>query len=652
MRQTIETIQNEISQERLLSVIGRLSAYHRMQASRGYRAAAGACIDLLKSSGIDAELLEYPANYGLTTMTQELFQAWDCNAAWCRLVAPHDEMLADYSAQPIAVFQKSYPCDYRDRPLDIVLLDKGSDPAAYEGLDLAGKIIFVRDDFNAYLDWAVRKGGAVGIISDYVVAAEGVRSRHEMWKVRKYTTFWWMHDEPSRPFGFVITPEQGERLAALCRRMAPACPKAACYVDAAFAPGIFENVSALLPGESGEEILLLAHLCHPSPSANDNLSGVSAAMEAVKVLHDLIERGALPPLKRGIRLLLVPEYLGTFAYLDTPENAERIKGGLNLDMVGGKQELGYGPLTLSGVPDALPSFVHALGELVLRQINDEVPGFSPSYRLPRYNTVSCGFVSGSDNFILSDPTIGIPSPMLSQWPDKFYHTSGDDITVISPGLMRKSAATAAAYAYLLATLSLQNAEEIARQMVVRLPQELTECAMAARREGVPVSYAMIKSTQAAIACLRSLEGYFIGDEQRQCQTLCNRAENAMRGILAAVEEYCGDGAVKLPESRGMGKIPQRLYRGPLNVLDGYADSEEKREALRHYRKELRPKMSDAALAELFCQYYADGHRTAAGVVALTRLACEGGEEEALLGYLDMLAVLGLVEMKSLEDGND
>ena len=175
MRQTIETIQNEISQERLLSVIGRLSAYHRMQASRGYRAAAGACIDLLKSSGIDAELLEYPANYGLTTMTQELFQAWDCNAAWCRLVAPHDEMLADYSAQPIAVFQKSYPCDYRDRPLDIVLLDKGSDPAAYEGLDLAGKIIFVRDDFNAYLDWAVRKGGAVGIISDYVVAAEGAQ---------------------------------------------------------------------------------------------------------------------------------------------------------------------------------------------------------------------------------------------------------------------------------------------------------------------------------------------------------------------------------------------------------------------------------------------------------------------------------------------
>lgn len=163
---------------------------------------------------------------------------------------------------------------------------------------------------------------------------------------------------------------------------------------------------------------------------------------------------------------------------------------------------------------------------------------------------------------------------------------------------------------------------------------------------------MIKSTQAAIACLRSLEGCFADDAQRQCQTLCNRAENAMRGILAAVEEYCGDSAVKLPGVRGMGKIPQRLYRGPLNVLDGYADSEEKKAALLRYRTELRPKMSDAALAELFCQYYADGHRTAAGVVALTRLAWEGGEEEALLGYLDMLAVLGLVKMKSLGDEHD
>ena len=203
MENIIRTIEKSISPERMLGTISELSSYHRIQASNGYAAAARKCCDLLEGYGISAEIISYSADYGLKIMNQSLFPTWNCDSAWCRLVMSEGEgeLLADYSAQPISVFQRSYACDHCDAPLEIVMLDRGSDPARYEGLDLKGKLIFVREDFYSYLDWAVRKGGALGILSDYVVSAEKVRTRQDQWHVRKYTTFWWTEDDPScRPF--------------------------------------------------------------------------------------------------------------------------------------------------------------------------------------------------------------------------------------------------------------------------------------------------------------------------------------------------------------------------------------------------------------------------------------------------------------------
>ena len=43
-------------------------------------------------------------------------------------------------------------------------------------------------------------------------------------------------------------------------------------------------VSAVVPGSGAGEVLVLAHLCHPQPSANDNASGAAAALEAARVV--------------------------------------------------------------------------------------------------------------------------------------------------------------------------------------------------------------------------------------------------------------------------------------------------------------------------------------------------------------------------------
>jgi len=63
------------------------------------------------------------------------------------------------------------------------------------------------------------------------------------------------------------------------------------------------------------EVLVVAHLCHPQPSANDNASGAAAALEAARVLQTLIAGGHLPPPRRSIRFLWLPEFTGSQAYL-------------------------------------------------------------------------------------------------------------------------------------------------------------------------------------------------------------------------------------------------------------------------------------------------------------------------------------------------
>lgn len=78
-------------------------------------------------------------------------------------MVPQRKRIADFRANNIAVVQKSFPCDYSNTPLDVVMLDKGPDEAAYEGLDLKGKIVFIRDAFNPYMEWAFSKQGRRGL---------------------------------------------------------------------------------------------------------------------------------------------------------------------------------------------------------------------------------------------------------------------------------------------------------------------------------------------------------------------------------------------------------------------------------------------------------------------------------------------------------
>jgi aminopeptidase-like protein len=98
-------------------------------------------------------------------------------------------------------------------------------------------------------------------------------------------------------------------------------------IDATLAPGGLTYGELLLPGQSKEEILFSAHVCHPS-LANDNLSGIA-------VLSFLAAELGRRPRKHSFRFVFAPGTIGAITWLaQNEESARRIRHGLVVAGVG------------------------------------------------------------------------------------------------------------------------------------------------------------------------------------------------------------------------------------------------------------------------------------------------------------------------------
>jgi aminopeptidase-like protein len=95
-------------------------------------------------------------------------------------------------------------------------------------------------------------------------------------------------------------------------------------VDSTLQPGSLTYGEHHLPGETGEEVLLSCHVCHPS-LANDNLSGITVATHLARRLAEVPRR------RYSYRLLFVPGTIGSITWLALNESKlDRIRHGLVL----------------------------------------------------------------------------------------------------------------------------------------------------------------------------------------------------------------------------------------------------------------------------------------------------------------------------------
>lgn len=181
-----------------------------------------------------------------------------------------------------------------------------------------------------------------------------------------------------------------------------------------------------IPGARAAEILLVAHVCHPAPAANDNASGVAMCMELVRYY-------ASHPPHFTLRFLFTAEYWGTVAFCARRESAlPQVVAGISVDMVGADENVCGSTLVVDEIPDHLASCL----DLILWD-NVQTAARQARYRAigNRLTGHRCDFqyyTAGSDHYILNDGSVGIPSTAIGADRDRFNHTLDDTPDKLSP----------------------------------------------------------------------------------------------------------------------------------------------------------------------------------------------------------------------------
>jgi hypothetical protein len=631
----------------------------------------------LVRDGLQADILSFPADEETRFWAWSSFQEWSCTEASLHVVAPggSDEVLADFRACPISLIQRSAPFHGE---AEVVVV--GDQPEDYDGLVLTNKVVLSRGDLRRVWELAVVERGAVGILYDGMLTVEPVRPEGALPDARQYSSFWWRAGD-TKCFGFVLTPRQGQALRRMLQdKEEPVRVRA--KVDSRLYDGTFEIVEATIPGKTEQEIVVVSHLCHPQPSANDNASGAAAALEAARALHALIANHVLPHPQRTIRFLWLPEITGTLAYLSArEEELDRLIAGINLDMVGQDQDQTGSSWLIECPPAATASFAPDLLAWLRDQLLrlDQVPDVSPSHTgmgsYPLYRQAKVPFSGGSDHLVLSDPTVDVPTPMLIQWPDRFYHTTADTPERTSPSSLARAGSLAAAYAYWLATASNEEATWLGYEMIARFKCSLAEATQNTLTETSTAPDDAPGAGKALDETLARLDRHldYMRDRQKvaldtlqrlapvecvvtklqtEAERIVERELAWVRGFVdlqvAALELNPGPSAERASlsgeEEQASRLVPVRQVRGPISLrhfLDQLADEDR---VGWHQLLEAREDRSHHTLTAL-ALYWADGARSVLDIIDLVELETGARDVGLLLAYFQLLKKLELISFQ-------
>ena len=206
----------------------------------------------------------------------------------------------------------------------------------------------------------------------------------------------------TRRYGFCMSEKQRDSLKPGKYHM---------VIDSELFDGSLTYGELILPGKEEKEILISTYVCHPS-MANNELSGPVLATALAKTLSKQPDR------RYTYRFIWIPETIGSITYLS--QHLAHMKGhtiaGFVLSCVGDDRTYSYIP-TRNG---------HTLADRVARNVL--------SFHYPTYHRYT--FLDrGSDERQYNAPGVDLPVCVVcrskyGEYPE--YHTSLDDLTVISP----------------------------------------------------------------------------------------------------------------------------------------------------------------------------------------------------------------------------
>jgi len=643
LKDTAMKIKHVVSPGRIKYNVNELSLFHRIVASPDIVACAEEIAKKFAADGIESGTWAFESADDILKGSWALGDCWTCLDGWCEVVGDGGRRICDWNAERLSVAARSAPCDHSAEPIELIPMDKGLSEAAYEGVDFRGKaVLFMGEGSPGVCVKWVKARGALGCVNGMVSMLEDVRGAYN-----QYDTIAWftVNRYADDFFGFGITPREADRLYRRFKKEGKLFIR--CKVDCTAEPGIMKNAWGLIRGETDEEIIITGHICHPRPSANDNLSGATAAMEALRTLDYMIKQGILPKPRRSIRAILLPEMRGSAAACEDWKDHGPIMAGINLDMVGARQGAGNGPVSVYDVHPSLPSFIGSVQGIALDAARSDTPDHVfMGDDISLYNWREAMYSNSSDQDIWAEPISGVPMTSLTQWPDIFYHTSTDEPHVIDYGLCARSAAIAASTAYILACLSPEDLPEIMTRSFEIIAREIK---LLSRR--CPRKY-FGKAAKAYrnffVGCNNDFLRFFSGSELELVRPMVERQNKKiaayveMMASAALGEDIClDDFTCDGTGIEGMDYIPKKLCCGAIyniSVLHSEFDAE-----VAEFEKKYGAALNGYSRHAIQC--FADGSRRAAEVAELGCIIGNCYNIEAADAYMRLLGKMGWFEIK-------
>ena len=544
----LQSLTGSISGARAKGHVAKIAEFHRIQASPGYDEALRYVEGELCKLGVETSVSEFPADGKTETYGWIAPPGWRIGSGRLRQLDPAERTLCSYDAVPTSILGQSAGGRAEG---GLVHVGKGTEPELV-GADLAGAFVLTCGRAREVLK-RIRGRGAVGLIA-YPDTERAAAS----YDLVQYTGLFPHAGElDTTPMGFSISRRAADRLI---EQLGKGPVRLHGEVDAEYSDGAMRILEAVIPGtDPGTgEVLLVAHLCHPSPSANDNASGSGLLVELARTLS------GETPLRHTVRLLWVPEFNGTIPWAAASvEKLRNVRFVLNLDMVGQSPEAIGEPFRVSRIPNARPTYLDACFEPILTKIAEDEAAFSSQGTLrPLHWTLAppCG---GSDHLVFQATPHALPATMLHH-DDPYWHTSMDTADKVDPTRLKQVGVLTAALAA-LPTWAADEAGLLGAWLLAFSSRELARAGSLTRRIE-PEHESRLVATARSIEKAR---GEALRDLVGSSSWNLDRHVAALDSIAAVF----ADGSPDVEASEATG--PRRVLDGPVRfaIVDGFSDAE-------------------------------------------------------------------------------
>jgi hypothetical protein len=549
---------NEISGDRAFEHDRHLTHYHRTGGSRDFFAAA----EYIRQAAAEAGLEE-------VKLVRQKWdgESWSCRSGEAWILDPAPAKLAAYDEVAVSVADNSRATHVTAELVDV---GAGVTESDYAGKDIAGKVVLASGSATTAHAEAVWKRGALGVVSwqtnrpEHFDAPDQVAWGRIGYEARDVAG---VKNGTPGTFAIMIPPRRGR---ALQRQLAASGPvRVKVDIETSFAqPPAQAYVEGWIRGSEihDQQIVLTAHIQEEMTSANDDGSGCASLLEIGRAVARLVREGRRPRPRRDIRFWWVNEFSSEEQFFrENPAEPRKMLLNINQDMVAARQSLGGRVQYGSRLPWSLPHALDDVMESVLGMVRDGNTSLltTRGTRLPQPFTREIVAVKGSrepyharmvpyydhtDHHAFTPARVGVPGTSLTNWPDEFIHSTGDDLEQVDATQLERNAVVVAAVSLYFAALRDEDAPALAAYVASRGRARIAADAATA------VAYLAEAPAEARAAAYR------------QARNLIRQSHRKEAGAIASVLRLSARGRAADYVTRALARIEEELP-GELRALE-------------------------------------------------------------------------------------